>query len=344
MELFIFFFVTRFIVFVDNFWLRTSVFQSRAYHDAPVGIVEEETFRGLSAKALLKAYQDNFEQDKPQNGPSTRGGFRGGPRKRGFRGGSRGGAQAGNPIPRQVPVVQAEPKDPTIEDHSDKQWSDSMMSNLLRCNQLVSQRQVSGDKGDLATLLHEEWLKIYPHSTLNARNIKSRLTVYLKTMGHETVQPPAPKKRKIEPQNPPPPAKECKDEHKAKLKIMLEKVKNDHPEAKQEDLLTLLHQEWIKSESAIVSLTDIRNTVFAKKSENGSEIVSVKEEVLEDEGQPKSYDVEKYSICDHGHWVHLFSDKDVNVECILTEQLLQIRNSFKDTFQVNLTTRIKTRA
>ena len=52
MELFIFFFVTRFIVFVDNFWLRTSIFQSRAYHDTPVGIVKEETFRGLSAKAL----------------------------------------------------------------------------------------------------------------------------------------------------------------------------------------------------------------------------------------------------------------------------------------------------
>ena len=27
---------------------------------------------GLSAKALLKAYQDNFEQDKPQNGTSNR--------------------------------------------------------------------------------------------------------------------------------------------------------------------------------------------------------------------------------------------------------------------------------
>ena len=100
-------------------------------------------------------------------------------------------------MPRQVPVVQAEPKDPTIEDHSDKQWTDSMMSNLMHCNQVVTERQVSGDKSDLATLLHEEWMKIYPHSSLNARNIKSRLTVYLKTMGHETVQPPM-KKRKIE--------------------------------------------------------------------------------------------------------------------------------------------------
>ena len=130
----------------------------------------------------------------------------------------------------------------------------------------------------------------------------------------------------------------AKDEHKTKLKIMLEKVRNENPDAKQEDLLALLHQEWIKNETAIVSLTDIRNTVFAKKSDINdlNEVVTVKEEVIEDE-QRQSYDVEKYSICDHGHWVHLFSDKDVNVECILTEQLLQIRNSFKDTFQVSFT-------
>ena len=112
---------------------------------------------------------------------------------------------------------------------------------------------------------------------------------------------------------------------------MLEKVKQDNPEAKQEDLLTLLHQEWIKTESAIVSLTDIRHTVFAKKSEVKG--VEIKQEILDDEVKP--YDAEKYSICEHQHWVHLFSDKDVNVECILTEQLLQIRNSFKDTFQVS---------
>ena len=30
---------------------------------------------------------------------------------------------------------------------------------------------------------------------------------------------------------------------------------------------------------------------------------------------------ELYSICDNNHWVHLFSDQDVKVECILTEQV-----------------------
>ena len=38
-------------------------------------------------------------------------------------------------------------------------------------------------------------------------------------------------------------------------------------------------------------------------------------------------------VCDKNHWVHLFSDKDVNVECILTEQLLQIRKSLKSSFK-----------
>lgn len=40
-----------------------------------------------------------------------------------------------------------------------------------------------------------------------------------------------------------------------------------------------------------------------------------------------------HSICKNNHWVHLFSDRDINIECILTEQLLQIRNSLKDSFE-----------
>ena len=168
-------------------------------------------------------------------------------------------------------------------------------------------------------MLHEEWMNVYPHSTLSVRSIKSRLTVYLKTMGDQTLQPPM-KKRKIENISMPPSPPIEKDENLAKLEVMLDKVKKEKPEASQEDLLFLLHQEWIKSETAIVSLTDIRNTVMSTKK------ISIKEEVNDS-------NTERFSICDHGHWVHLFSDKDVNVECILTEQLLQIRNSFKDTFQ-----------
>ena len=38
-------------------------------------------------------------------------------------------------------------------------------------------------------------------------------------------------------------------------------------------------------------------------------------------------------FCEKNHWVHLFSDSDVNVECVLTEQLLQIRKSLKGSFK-----------
>ena len=48
---------------------------------------------------------------------------------------------------------------------------------------------------DTGTMLHEEWKNMYPSSTFNARNIKSRLTVYLKTMGDNAGSPA--KRRKI---------------------------------------------------------------------------------------------------------------------------------------------------
>ena len=48
---------------------------------------------------------------------------------------------------------------------------------------------------DTGTMLHEEWKNMYPQSTFNARNIKSRLTVYLKTMGDNAGSPA--KRRKI---------------------------------------------------------------------------------------------------------------------------------------------------
>ena len=146
-----------------------------------------------SAKELLKIYQDYFEPEviKKPNGisPAGRGG---GGNRRGGRGGHhlvRGGGAARNVV---VPVVAnavvVEPVVPAsnaveklkaVEDHSDKQWTESMLSNLMHCNQIVADRQAflvvnPGDKFDFSSFLHEEWLKIYPHSTLSARNIKSR--------------------------------------------------------------------------------------------------------------------------------------------------------------------------
>ena len=59
------------------------------------------------------------------------------------------------------------------DDHSDKQWSDMMLTNLLQCGQLATSRlAVSGEKSDFATILYDEWKKIYPCSTLTTRNIK----------------------------------------------------------------------------------------------------------------------------------------------------------------------------
>ena len=74
-----------------------------------------------------------------------------------------------------------------------------MLSNLLLCNDIVIQKQqlngTTDNKSDVTTMLYEEWKNIYPHSTLNARNIKSRLTVYIKTMGDSAGSPA--KRRKI---------------------------------------------------------------------------------------------------------------------------------------------------
>ena len=171
-------------------------------------------------------------------------------------------------------------------DHSDKQWSESMLSNLLLCNDIVIQKQqINGDsKSDCtAAMLHEEWKNIYPHSTLNARNIKSRLTVYIKTMG-DTAGSPA-KRRKI--------------------------ISN--------------------SATATTETTNnkIHTTSHPDTSKDGHEVTDefapdTPEETIENQPALAAAEVkaELFSICDNNHWVHLFSDQDVNVECILTEQVI----------------------
>ena len=58
------------------------------------------------------------------------------------------------------------------DDHSDKQWSDMMLTNLLQCGQMAHERQRAGEKSDFATILYDEWKKVYPCSTLTTRNIK----------------------------------------------------------------------------------------------------------------------------------------------------------------------------
>ena len=141
----------------------------------------------------MKIYQDYFEPEviKKPNGISPAG--RGVGNRRG-RGGHlvRGGAARNVVVPVVANAVVVEPVVPAsnaveklkaVEDHSDKQWTESMLSNLMHCNQIVADRQAflvvnPGDKFDFSSFLHEEWLKIYPHSTLSARNIKSRYDIF----------------------------------------------------------------------------------------------------------------------------------------------------------------------
>jgi len=56
--------------------------------------------------------------------------------------------------------------------HSDRQWTDAMLSNLMFCNQQALNKM---------TDLESEWHLLYPNSVLTARNLKSRLTVYQRT-------------------------------------------------------------------------------------------------------------------------------------------------------------------
>lgn len=81
----------------------------------------------------------------------------------------------------------------TVHSHSEKQWSDQMLDTLTRCGERASQRQAVQSE-DFATLLHREWLKCYPNSSLSARHLKSRLNVYQRTRSEA---PPASKRRKV---------------------------------------------------------------------------------------------------------------------------------------------------
>jgi len=129
-------------------------------------------------------------------------------------------------------------------------------------------------------MLHEEWKNMYPSSTFNARNIKSRLTVYLKTMGDNAGSPA--KRRKI-----------------------------------------VSH-----SESTAIKTTTSQNSSLANSKEVSPEVTDefapdTPEDTFENniEAELPPVKAELYSICDSNHWVHLFSDQDVKVECILTEQV-----------------------
>ena len=310
-----------------------------------------------SAKELLRVYQEYFEPEttsKRANGISPRGGGRGRGRGRGSgwgRGGGRGGGRplaAASKLAAQVPDPNAgqDKVKSDIEDHSDKQWNDTMLSNLMLCNDIVAERQAAnpGDKSDFAAMLHEEWLKLYPHSTLNSRNIKSRLTVYLKTMGDS--QSPN-KRRKLEQFS-------WNVEKKSLLRTIIKKHRDV---ADEDERIIAIFQEFVVQPGCTnLNLNEVKSMVHllannnkaTSKQSNNSINKSVKVEQVTDEFAPESSEdnsnlnaddteeepINDYpTICDKNHWVHLFSDTDRNVECILTEQLLQIRKSLEGSFE-----------
>jgi hypothetical protein len=176
--------------------------------------------------------------------------------------------------------------------------------------------------------------------------------------------PPPSKRRKILSAEPPPSSLmtpyawtvEKREKFNAMFGVLKESnpgLTDDNDDHDDDDLAILLQKEWIKLEqyphlsvqeikkawkhnqqSASASSHGLRVKILAENGGFNNVVEEVADEFAPDHPQvePALIKVEK-SICDKYHWVHLFSDKDVNVECILTEQLLEIRQSLKDSFQ-----------
>ena len=84
--------------------------------------------------------------------------------------------------------VESEEAVVSTSTHTDRQWTEAMLSNLMYCNLRAQINQ---------TDLEKEWLTLYPNSLLTARNLKSRLTVYQRTHSEKSA-PKKPTKEKEE--------------------------------------------------------------------------------------------------------------------------------------------------
>ena len=69
------------------------------------------------------------------------------------------------------------------------------------------------------------------------------------------------------------------------------------------------------------------------KSTSALEVMDKFAPDTEEDSQLPVIQNEQVLIFDKDHWIHLFADKDSAVECILTEQRLQIRSSLQDSFE-----------
>ena len=154
---------------------------------------------------------------------------------------------------------------------------------------------------------------------VNQSFICSRLTVYLKTMGDQV--PPPSKRRKI-------------IESSEKLR---KPVKTSQSGFDANDKCNNANNEDLKDQLNIKEeiLDDNSKSSNFKTPGEVDDEFAPETVVTNDNNDAENIEIkaENFSICDKNHWVHLFSDKDVGVECILTEQLLQIRNSFQSSFE-----------
>ena len=296
------------------------------------------------------------------------------------------------------------------EDHADRLWSNTMLNNLLHCGKVAEEKQMkknpsAGDKGqDFVEILYQEWKKIYPNSTMNSRNIKSRLSVYKKTKGdfpHPT------KRRKIEAST----TATLHPEEQTGEVNQLQLVKCDHSNETTSSSMSLkehfssiltkksgvinapliggvrasqqspnhvkvesideknefdlqeneVSPQKIKSQTA--GLVDEVNDEFVPENANGSvfgtnidqnksispsdttsTLENVKVEFVKDEESPELGDdsssrsspslsrrVSVEQACPK-HWCHVFHDRDKEVECVLTKQLLDIRKELEPQF------------
>ena len=291
------------------------------------------------------------------------------------------------------------------EDHADRLWSETMLSNLLHCGIVAEEKQkrksLSPNKApDFVELLYQEWKRIYPNSLMNSRNIKSRLSVYKKTLGdfpHPT------KRRKIEPSSPPPAIKKEDDYdishisvksdnskiHNSSASISLKEhfssmLTKNHAtspvttrETQQNSNIANIDTTVVKQELDLkengepfgaikcqtAGLVDEVNDEFAPEGANGSSPSSISEqckptypsdttsfaetvkvEFVRDEGSldlggdsssrsspSLSRRVSVEQACAN-HWCHVFHDRDKEVECVLTQQLLDIRKQLEPQF------------
>ena len=84
---------------------------------------------------------------------------------------------------------------------------------------------------------------------------------------------------------------------------------NSEAPAKKTTIISSQNPVIVKSSPVQVNPEEVTDEFAPDASEDSIENVTESEPVK----------METFSICDNNHWVHLFSDTDVNVECILTD-------------------------